>query len=200
MPPPTDIYVTEDELKAQLGITDAVDNDMITRICHAVSRQIDDYLGATVQPVTTTKYYSPVTPYRVMTDPYTTLTTVEYCPDGTGTTWTVMTGTEEYPYNAPSEGRPYTSVVIPYASINSFPMYERSVRITAVWGHGATVPTAIKEAAIMQASLVMRSQLAGGAPIAGGADYQQTLVTTGLHPFVKQVLNPHRTGATFGMA
>ena len=65
---------------------------------------------------------------------------------------------------------------------------------------GATVPTAIKEAAIMQAALVMRSQLAGGAPIAGGADYQQTLVTTGLHPFVKQVLNPHRTGATFGMA
>ena len=52
----------------------------------------------------------------------------------------------------------------------------------------------------MQAALVMRSQLAGGAPIAGGADYQQTLVTTGLHPFVKQVLNPHRTGATFGMA
>lgn len=200
MPPPTDIYVTEDELKAQLGITDAVDNDMITRICHAVSRQIDDYLGATVQPITTTKYYQAITPYQVLTDPFTTVTTVEYDRDGTGVTWVVMTGIVAYPYNAPSETRPYSSIRIPYESTTTFPVHERGVRITGVWGHGATVPTAIKEAAIMQASLVMRSQLAGGAPIAGGADYQQTLVTTGLHPFVKQVLNPHRTGATFGIA
>lgn len=200
MPPPTDIYVTEDELKAQLGITDAVDNDMITRICHAVSRQIDDYLGASVQPITTTKYYSPINPYRIDVDPFTTLTTVQYNDDGTGSNWITMSDVQAYPYNASSEGRPYTAITIPYASSTSFPVFERSVRITAVWGHGATVPTAIKEAAIMQAALVMRSQLAGGAPIAGGADYQQTLVTTGLHPFVKQVLNPHRTGATFGMA
>jgi len=79
-------------------------------------------------------------------------------------------------------------------------MHERGVRVIATFGYGATAPKVIKEAAIMQASLVYRQQVSGGAPIAGGADFAQPIIQAGLHPMVRRMLEPYRNGAGLGAA
>lgn len=199
MPTPTDIYCTEDDIKAELGITDAVDDDRITRIVHAVSRQIDDFVGADIQPLSNTRYYRALTPWMVVTDPFTTLTSVAFDSAGDWTTYTTISTAYPAPWNADESGKPYTGVVLAPNSSNLFPLHERGVRVIGTFGYGATAPNVIKEACIMQSALVYRQQVSGGSPIAGGGEYSQPIIQGGLHPMVRRMLDPYRHGAGLGV-
>ena len=200
MPAPTDIYCTEDDVKLELGITDSVDNDRINRICHAVSRQIDDFVGADIQPLSQTRYYRASGPWTVNTDPFTTLTSVAYDSAGDWSTYTTISTGYAAPFNASNQGKPYTQVILSPLSANLFPMHERGVRVIASFGYGATAPSVIKEACIMQSSLVYRQQVSGGAPITGGAEFSGPIIQAGLHPMVRRMLEPYRHGGGLGAA
>lgn len=200
MPAPTDIYCTEDDVKAELGITDSVDNDRINRICHAVSRQIDEFVGADVQPLSQTRYYKARGPWIVETDPFTSLTTLAYDSAGDWTTYTTISTSYPGPFNASGRGKPYTFVMLAPNASQTFPLHDRGVSVTATFGMGATAPTVIKEACIMQSALVYRQQVSGGAPIAGGGEYSQPIIQGGLHPMVRRMLEPYRYGGGLGAA
>jgi len=200
MPDATDIYCTVADVKTEIGITDSVDDDRITRIVYAVSRQIDDFVQADVQPLSQTRYYRASSPWTCNTEPFTALTSVAFDSAGDWATYTVIATAYASPPNASSMGRPYTSIMLSPLSSNLFPMHERGVRVIATFGYGATAPKVIKEAAIMQASLVYRQQVSGGAPIAGGADFAQPIIQAGLHPMVRRMLEPYRNGAGLGAA
>jgi hypothetical protein len=200
MPAPTDIYCTEDDVKTELGITDSVDDDRITRIVHAVSRQIDDYVGADIQPLGQTRYYRATGPWTVDTDPFTTLTSVAYDSAGDWSTYTVISTGYASPFNAANKGKAYTQVILSPLSSNLFPMHERGVRVIATFGYGATAPLVVKEACIMQSSLVYRQQVSGGAPITGGAEFSGPIIQAGLHPMVRRMLEPYRHGGGLGAA
>ncbi len=200
MPAPTDIYCTTDDVKTELGITDANDDDRIDRIVHAVSRQMDDFVGADIQPLSNTRYYRAIGSYMVITDPFTTLTSVAFDSAGDWTTYTVLTSGQPVPFNAASSGKPFTGIMLGPNASNLFPLHERGVRVIATFGYGATAPKVIKEAAIMQSSLVYRQQVSGGAPIAGGGEYAGPIIQGGLHPLVRRMLDPYRHGAGLGVA
>lgn len=200
MPTPTDIYCTEDDIKAELGITDAVDDDRITRIVHAVSRQIDDFVGADIQPLSQTRYYRASSPWMVNTDPFTALTSVAYDSAGDWATYTTITTAYASPPNASNQGKPYTAIMLSPLSSNLFPMHERGVRVIATFGYGASAPNVIKEACIMQSALVYRQQVSGGAPITGGAEFSGPIIQAGLHPMVRRMLEPYRHGGGLGAA
>ena len=200
MPAPTDIYCTEDDVKAELGITDSVDNDRINRICHAVSRQIDDFVGADIQPLSQTRYYKARGPWVVETDPFTALTSLAYDSGGDWTTYTTIATSYPGPFNASGRSKPYTFISLAPNSAALFPLHERGVQVTATFGYGATAPTAIKEACIMQAALVYRQQVSGGAPIQGGGEFAGPIIQGGLHPMVRRMLDPYRHGGGLGAA
>lgn len=200
MPAPTDIYCTTDDVKTELGITDANDDDRIDRIVYAVSRQMDDFVGADIQPLSNTRYYRALGSYMVITDPFTTLTSVAFDSAGDWSTYTLLTTGQPVPFNAASSGKPFTGIMLGPNSSNLFPLHERGVRVIATFGYGATAPKVIKEAAIMQSSLIYRQQVSGGAPIAGGGEYAGPIIQGGLHPLVRRMLDPYRHGAGLGVA
>ena len=200
MPAPTDIYCTEDDVKAELGITDSVDNDRITRIVHSVSRQIDDFVGADIQPLSQTRYYKARGPWVVETDPFTSLTSLAYDSAGDWSTYTTISTVYPGPFNASNRSQPYTFVVLPPNSAALLPLHERGVRVVATFGYGATAPAVVKEACIMQSALVYRQQVSGGAPIQGGGEFAGPIIQGGLHPMVRRMLDPYRHGGGLGAA
>ena len=197
---PTDIYCTVAEVKLELGITDSVDNDRIDRIVHAVSRQIDDFAGADIQPLSQTRYYRASSPWTVNTDPFTALTSVAFDSAGDWSTYSSITTAYASPFNASGKGKAYTEVILSPLSSNLFPMHERGVQVVATFGYGATAPLVVKEACIMQSSLVYRHQVSGGAPITGGAEFSGPIIQAGLHPMVRRMLEPYRHGGGLGAA
>ncbi len=197
---PDDIYCTLADVKAELGITDSDDNDRITRIVTAVSRQIDDFVGADIQPLSQTRYYRAGSPWFCETDPFTSITSLAYDSAGDWTTYTTIATSFPGPFNASGRSKPYTHVMLAPNASTTFPLHERGVRVVATFGMGATAPVVIKEACLMQSALVYRQQVSGGAPIAGGAEFSGPIIQGGLHPMVRRMLDPYRHGGGLGAA
>lgn len=191
----TNGYTTVALVKAELGIADSADDTRLDRIVTAVSRQIDDYLGAHVYSISATRYFGAESYELVFTDPFYGTPTVSYDSAGDWLTYTSLSTIYPWPVNASNHERPYTGIALAPGTSTTFPLgNERGVRVVATWGYAATTPAVVAEAALMQCAYVLRSQNAGGAPISGGADFQQPLVAVGLHPFVRRVLDPVRMG------
>jgi hypothetical protein len=193
-------YCTAAEVKSELGITDSDDDTRIERIVTAVSRQIDDYVGADIQPLSQTRYYKARGSYIVETDPFTALTQLAYDSSGDWTTYTSIATSYPGPYNASGRSKPFTFVALPPNSSVLFPLHDRGVRVQATFGMGASAPVVVKEACIMQSALVYRQQVSGGAPIAGGGEFAGPIIQGGLHPMVRRMLDPYRHGAGLGVA
>jgi len=191
----TNGYTTVALVKAEVGITDSADDTRLDRIVTAVSRQIDDYLGAHVYSSSATRYFSADSSELVLTDPFYGTPTVAYDSAGDWSAYTAITTVYPWPANADAHERPFTGIALTPGASTGFPVGNvRGVRVTATFGHAATTPAVVAEAALMQCAYVLRSQNAGGAPISGGADFTTTLVAVGLHPFVRRVLDPIRMG------
>lgn len=158
-------YVTLQELKSFLRITDVNDEPELSIAIAAASRAIDQATGRHFGQAETAdaRYYNACRPnwnngfggrYVLETADISTVTslTVKTDLDDNATfetTLTINTDFRLWPWNASSEARPWERIVL--TSGQSFPTQLRGIEVTAKWGWTA-VPPAIKQATLLQAS------------------------------------------------
>lgn len=189
---------TRQDVKTALGISDAVDDLRIDVALAAATEQVQEHCNRTfVQEATASaRVYVADSPLLVQTDDISTTTglIVATDPGGTGLfdqTWT----TSDYqlePLNGLVNGayRPYTTI----RAIRSlyFPREygQAMVQITARWGW-ATIPDAVKQAAIIQTIHVFKSV---DAPF-GATPFAETGILRlrqSLHPTAVALLEDYR--------
>lgn len=168
-------YVTANELKDSLRITDNNDDALLAFAITAASRALDHAANRQFgqsDPAVARYYTFSNTAYKQV-DPYagkwldsfqgrdqleiddlmtTTSLVVKVDRDDDGTfeeTLTVDTDYRLYPWNAVASGRPWTRLVL--ASGESLPTQLRGVEITAKWGW-SSVPSIVKQATLIQAA------------------------------------------------
>ena len=198
-------YCTAAEAATALGINDAADNVRLQICVTAASRQIEGFVGrrfwqdSTVQ---TREFYAddsrnvdlldqPGSEPKVEISTTTGLIVkVDSGCDGTfATTLTIDTHFALLPRNAADDSRPYSALYVVGGS-NYFPVISNGrpgVQITARFGW-ATTPTEVKQATILQAELLFKSQDAplGAAELgqSGGVLFQRAAI----HPVAKALL------------
>lgn len=189
-------YVLLADLKAFVGITDAVDDATLTRALAAAEAQIDTYTGrkfsADASPVV--RYYTAQDPSTVLIDDVQTTTGLVVKTDETGDgvfekTWTIDTDFRLGPYNAAADSGPWNYL----ATVGSkrWPTATRAVEVTAKYGFTA-VPAPIQQAALIQAAFLWKRK---DAPfgIAGSAEYGSELrILASLDPTARSLLLPYR--------
>lgn len=155
----TNGYCTLAEVKAALRITDTVDDSLLELSIEAASREIDGYCQRAFYTSSATRVFNTTDTLLCETDDIVSITTLKTSENGVNydTTWT----TSDYqlePLNGVSSGlaQPYTRIRA--IGDNLFPIWAvtgtysnfAGVQIVGVFGW-STVPTAIKQAAILLA-------------------------------------------------
>ena len=155
----TNGYCTLADVKSALRITDSVDDSLIELSIEAASREIDGYCQRAFYSTSATRVFNSTNSFLCETDDIISVTTLKTSVSGTSydTTWPT-TDFQLEPLNGVTAGlaQPYTRVRA--IGLNLFPVWNvtgtysnfASVQITGVFGW-STVPTAIKQAAILLA-------------------------------------------------
>ena len=190
-------YATLAEFKSAIGITDSTDDTPLQSVLDATDALIDNYTDRKqgFGTATETRYYNADTYQYVLVDDLvsvTTLTTDDNA-DGTyPTTWVAGTDYNLAPGNAALDGWPYTELDVSVTYPKNFPKgVYRGVKVTGVFGW-PTVPNAVKQAAIIQASAVWSSRTSPFG-IIGSADLGGILrQTRALHPEAQVLLEAYR--------
>ncbi len=192
-------YATLAELKAFVGITDAVDDVSLTLALDSASAQVDQYCDRTFaqDAAVTTRDYMVTNTGRLDVDPISTTTGLVVATDDNNdgtfeTTWT----TAEYrlePINAAATGAPWDRIVS--LGTRWFPRstYRPTARVTARFGWpGGTAPAAVKHATLIQASRLWKRK---DAPfgVAGSVEFGSELrLLARLDPDVETLLRAYR--------
>lgn len=193
-------YATLTDVKNALRITDALDDSLLETAIESASRMIDGYTARTFYNAgTAVRNFAATDDLTCIIDDAISVTTVQTT-DEIGDTYTTWTANDYQlePLNARSDGlyMPYTGLraVNDYA----FPVVDQQalVRVTAVWGWPA-VPTAIKQATIIQASRLFK-RLDSPLGVAGFGDMGAIRVGRYLDPDVEQLAMPYRIMRHFG--
>lgn len=192
-------YATLAQLRAALRLTDTIDDSLLTLALDSASEQIDAWCGRTfgTAGTATTRYYPA---YRVdqveVDDMAEAPTSVLYSSnrDGTYDGTVPLTSIQCLPVNGISDGLswPYTSIrILGYSA--ALPISyggEPTVAVTAKFAFGS-IPTAVTQAAILQASRVFtRNQSPFG--VVGFGDLGVVRIAQGLDVDVQMLLQPYR--------
>lgn len=176
-------YASLIELKAAVGISDAADDDPLTLALDAASELVDQHTNRTfvADATATTRYYTASSYNRVETDDiYTTTSLVVSSYNVTVPAAVAYTsaGYELGPINAAALGRPYTYIThtAGWSGAIAFPgalsTLPGAIAVTAKWGFAATVPDAVKQATLLQASRIFARRHSpygiSGSPDIGG--------------------------------
>jgi hypothetical protein len=160
----TNGYATLLDVKAALHVGPAVtaDDALIELAIESASRLIDEDCNRVFYASGTgvTRAYAPRDWMRVDTDDLISISAVDVDTDHDGvyeTSW----GTADYrtaPANGISGGRPWpTTALLAIADKRFYPYGEElTVRVTGNFGFGTAVPTAIKQATVLQASRIYK--------------------------------------------
>lgn len=204
-------YCTSADLKAFMRIADTVDDTQIALAVTAASRMIDQAAGRSFgqEDPATARYYDTLTDttwhppgtldtfagrWALEVDDISTTTSlvvkVDQGDDGVfETTLTINTDFRLWPWNAAADGRPYERIIL--ISGGSFPSMLRTVEVTAKWGWSA-VPSAIKNAALIQAQTILKGGRESPLGIAGSPDFGNELrLQTKLHPVAAEAVRPY---------
>jgi hypothetical protein len=196
----TNGYATLIDVKNALRITDALDDSLLETAIESASRMIDSYTARTFSNAgTAVRDFAATDDLTCIIDDAISVTSVQSTDEigGVYTTWDV-TDYQLEPLNSRSDGlyMPYTGIraVNDYA----FPVVDHQalVRVTAVWGW-ASVPTAIKQATIIQSSRLFK-RLDSPLGVLGMGDMGQIRVSRYLDPDVEQLAMPFRIMRNFG--
>ena len=152
-------YCSLAEVKAALRITDSVDDSLLELSIEAASREIDGYCQRAFYSTSATRVFEATSAFITETDDIVSVTTLKTSDDGAtyGTTW-ATTDFQLEPLNGVTAGmaQPYTRIraigdyLFPQWSVTGTFSNFAGVQITGVFGW-STVPTAIKQAAILLA-------------------------------------------------
>lgn len=188
-------YCTLADVKAALRITDTVDDALLEVAVESASRLIDGYANRSFYNAgTATRIYLPSSLYEVYTDDFQTSTiTLRTYEDGAFTTWSSADYQLE-PLNQNVGG-----LAMPYYRIRAtedkyFPMdsaLEYSVELTATYGWAA-VPTAIKQACVVQSMRLFKRLESPTGVLGYGTDLGVVRVSGRIDPDVAMLINPYR--------
>jgi hypothetical protein len=189
-------YASLNEVKAALRITDAVDDALLEMAVESASRLIDGHAARQFWSAgTAARYFVAQDDFVVEVDDLSSATvTVQTAQDADGifdTTWKT-TDFQLEPLNAVLDGIPW-----PYTTIRAVGDYlwpvsggEALVKVTGVYGW-PSVPIAIKQACIIQASRIFK-RLDSPLGVAGFGDLGAIRVTRDLDPDVAQLVMPYK--------
>ena len=195
-------YASLQEVKAALHITDSVDDALIEMATEAASRLIDGYANRQFYSMgTATRYYAAQDDFVVEIDDLAgTAITLQTANNADGV-YDVTWDTSDYqlePLNGFSDGIPW-----PYTRIRAIGDYlwpmsggEALIKLTGVFGW-PSVPIAIKQATIIQASRIFK-RLDSPLGVAGFGDMGALRVSRYLDPDVEQLVMPYRKMQSFG--
>ena len=196
----TNGYATLTDVKAALRIQDSLDDSLLETAIESASRMIDSYTARTFSNAgTATRNFAATDALNLIIDDAISVTTVQST-DEVGDTY-VTWGANDFqlePLNSRSDG-----LYMPYTGIRAvgdytWPVVDQQAlcRITAVWGWAA-VPTAIKQATIIQSSRLFK-RLDSPLGVLGMGDMGQIRVSRYLDPDVEQLAMPFRIMRNFG--
>jgi hypothetical protein len=196
----TNGYATLIDVKNALRITDALDDSLLETAIESASRMIDGYTARTFyNGGTAVRNFAATDALNLIIDDAISVTTVQST-DEVGDTYTTWTANDFQlePLNSRSDG-----LYMPYTGIRAvgdytWPVVDQQAlcKITAVWGW-AQVPTAIKQATIIQASRLFK-RLDSPLGVAGFGDMGAIRVGRYLDPDVEQLAMPFRIMRNFG--
>ena len=197
----TNGYATLAEVKSALRISDSVDDTLLEMAVESASRLIDGYANRVFYSIgTATRYYVAQDDYSVEIDDISsTSVTLQSANNADGifnNTWTINDYQLE-PLNGVSDGQSW-----PYTSIRAIGQYlfpisggEALIKLTGVYGW-SSVPIAIKQACIIQASRIFK-RLDSPLGVAGFGDLGAIRVSSQLDPDVAQLVSVYRRMRNF---
>jgi len=190
-------YASLAEFKAAIGISDSSDDTALQSVLDATDALIDLYTDRKngFGTATQTRYYTATDYKYVLIDDLVSITTLQTDDDGNGTyetTWTANTDYNLAPGNAALDGFPYNEIDVSVNWPRNFPRdVYRGVKVVGVFGWPA-VPSAVKQAAIIQAGAVWSSRTSPFGVI-GSQDLGGILrQTRALHPESQVLLEAYR--------
>jgi len=149
----TTLTTMKDATILNISATDTQSDTILESIIEAASRTIDSdthryfYKSATDE----TRYYSAEYADKLFTDDIVSVSalTTDTADDRTySDIWSASDDYDLYPYNAATDGRPYTSIEARDGGAYYFPEYRKGVKITGIFGWPA-VPKKIEQACIL---------------------------------------------------
>jgi hypothetical protein len=196
----TNGYATLLDVKAALRITDSIDDSLLETAIESASRMIDGFTARTFSNAgTAVRSFAATDAINLIIDDAITVTKVEST-DEIGDAYTEWTATDYQlePVNGRADGlySPYTGI----RAVNTYTWpvvdYQALVKITGTWGW-PTIPTAVKQATIIQASRLYK-RLDSPLGVLGMGDLGQIRVSRYLDPDVEQLVMPYRIMRNFG--
>lgn len=144
-------YATLASLKSAVGITDSTDDTLLQVALDSATETIDQHCNRTfvAASTATARTFTADTTTRVEVDDIYTATGLIVSSSNSAVAAAVpyvSAGYELGPVNAAALGRPWTYLV------GSFSATAGAISVTAKWGFAATVPTAVQQACLLQAS------------------------------------------------
>lgn len=195
----TNGYATLADVKASLKITDSMDDSLLEIAVESASRLIDGYTGRYFyNGGTATRNYAATDNYMVYIDDVQSVSEVAST-DEVGNSYTVWTANDYQlePLNGIANGitQPYTSIRAVKQYVWPFLADRALVKITGVWGW-ASIPMAVKQATILQASRIFKRN---DSPlgVAGFGDMGVIRVGARLDPDVQHLVDPYRLMRNF---
>lgn len=186
-------YATLNQLKAAIGIADAIDDSLLEMAIESASRQIDSYTERYFYNAgTATKIFAPIDNWVCPTEDFISLSQVQTSEDGESwdTTWDT-TDWQAEPLNGRAGG-----LVTSFTQIRAIEDYlfpyrqgEATVRLTGVWGW-SSVPIAITQATVILASRIFK-RLDSPLGIISG-ELGSMRIGFRLDPDVQHLIEPYR--------
>jgi len=196
----TNGYATLTDVKNALRITDAMDDSLLETAIESASRMIDGFTARTFYNAgTATRDFAATDSINLIIDDAISVSEVK-ATDEKGSTYTIY-GVNDYqlePVNSRSDGLYFPYTGIRAVNTYSWPVVDQQalVRVTGVWGW-AQIPTAIKQATIIQSSRLFK-RLDSPLGVLGMGDMGQIRVSRYLDPDVEQLAMPYRIMRNFG--
>lgn len=188
-------YATLAEVKAALRISDSIDDSLLEMAIESASRLVDAYCARSFYNAgTASRYFVADNDFLTNIDDAVTITEVATDTSADGT-YDIVWQADDYQLE-PLNGR-VDGLVWPYNAIRAigdytFPYWggEALVKVTATWGFSA-VPTAIKQATIIQASRIFK-RLDSPLGVLSSPDLGFIRVGSRLDPDVSQLVDSYR--------
>jgi hypothetical protein len=195
----TNSYATLAQVKAALRITDSVDDSLLEMAIESASRLIDGYTYRYFYNAgTATRDFIAEDSFLTLIDDLISISELKTT-DEVGSEYITWTP-EDYqlrPVNGKQDGLnvPYTSILAVDNLLFNKKGEQALVRVTGVWGW-ASVPTAVTQATVIQASRIYK-RLDSPLGVAGFGDLGAIRVGRALDPDVEQLVMPYRIMRNF---
>jgi hypothetical protein len=196
----TNGYATLTDVKNALRITDAMDDSLLETAIESASRMIDGFTARTFYNAgTAVRDFAATDSINLIIDDAISVSEVK-ATDEKGGSYTIF-APDDYqlePVNSRSDGLYFPFTGIRAVNTYAWPVVDEQalVRVTGVWGW-AQIPTAIKQATIIQSSRLFK-RLDSPLGVLGMGDMGQIRVSRYLDPDVEQLAMPYRIMRNFG--